>query len=109
MKAEEKQFGDLIVKDDEELGFSIFEIDKPDDQICYFNKKGEEELAQWILGKQTIGDADYKEVRSVLNSLLSMCSHKRLNSSNKVQLRATIGRVYSELAWLISSLEKITK
>lgn len=47
---EGKRFGDLLVIDDEKLGFSVLDAYR-DKRICFFSHKGEIDLANWILKK----------------------------------------------------------
>jgi len=46
------RYGDLILENDHELGFSIFDLNGK--KKCFFNKKGEEALVKWIMNKDNV-------------------------------------------------------
>ena len=50
MKQKDLDMGDLVIKDDGDLGFSIYHKDRKK-KLAFLNKKGEEALMKWLIRK----------------------------------------------------------
>lgn len=74
-KVESIQLGDMIVKDDENLGISIWDADEGE-QNCWFNLEGTKELKNWL--EEKLGQ-EIKNIQASAKRLLDNYESKSIN------------------------------